>query len=277
MMKKRTISIIIIAIITIIIVVSLFLLLKSLTVAKSKDVSTIETLSTYKQELQSQIDDLNNKTFAFNSVVTQLQSQIKTLATPVTSTVSQEFLDEISDITKSINKLNTAVGSLQTQVTALQDSLKAAETTIGTTSININGLSIVFITNYIDIGMTGYSVPNIAQFAVKIINTTGSALTNIDVTGGITSSLHFSGVLASGYPQLVDGAGLCSYAYSCNESNTINFEAYANTKTSLSIPVGGSITLRPKLSILAARDQQLPGITFTLSLNTITYDVVAAK
>ena len=276
-MKKRTISIIIIAIITIIIVVSLFLLLKSLTVAKSKDVSTIETLSTYKQELQSQIDDLNNKTFAFNSVVTQLQSQIKTLATPVTSTVSQEFLDEISDITKSINKLNTAVGSLQTQVTALQDSLKAAETTIGTTSININGLSIVFITNYIDIGMTGYSVPNIAQFAVKIINTTGSALTNIDVTGGITSSLHFSGVLASGYPQLVDGAGLCSYAYSCNESNTINFEAYANTKTSLSIPVGGSITLRPKLSILAARDQQLPGITFTLSLNTITYDVVAAK
>ena len=276
-MKKRTISIIIIAIITIIMVVSLFLLLKSLTVAKSKDVSTIETLSTYKQELQSQIDDLNNKTFAFNSVVTQLQSQIKTLATPVTSTVSQEFLDEISDITKSINKLNTAVGSLQTQVTALQDSLKAAETTIGTTSININGLSIVFITNYIDIGMTGYSVPNIAQFAVKIINTTGSALTNIDVTGGITSSLHFSGVLASGYPQLVDGAGLCSYAYSCNESNTINFEAYANTKTSLSIPVGGSITLRPKLSILAARDQQLPGITFTLSLNTITYDVVAAK
>ena len=209
---------------------------------------------------------------AFNNIVSQLQSQIKALETPTTSPSNPQASSEIDAMTASIKKLNTAVGSLQTQVTALQDSLKAAETTIGATSVSINGLSVIFITNIIDIGMTGSSTPGVAQFAIKIINTTNSTLSNIDITGAITSSYYLSGTMASGYPQLTDGAGLCSYAYSCGGTNAINFEAYSSTKTSLSIPAGGSVTIRPKISVLAVTNNQLPAMTLTLALNTITYD-----
>ena len=174
-------------------------------------------------------------------------------------------------------KLTTAVVSLQNQVTALQGSLKAAETTIGTTSVTMNGLSVVFITNSIDIGITGSSTPSVAQFAVKVINTTGSVLTNIDVTGTISSSQYLSGTFAPGYPQLVDGAALCSYACSNSGSNTLHFEAYANAKAGLSIPAGGSITIRPKISFLAGTNYQLPAMTLTIALNTITYDSAATR
>ena len=177
----------------------------------------------------------------------------------------------------SVAKLTTAVVSLQNQVTALQGSLKAAETTIGTTSVTVNGLSVVFITNSIDIGTTGSSTPSVAQFAVKVINTTGSVLTNIDVTGTISSSQYLSGAFAPGYPQLVDGAALCSYAYSNSGSGTLHFEAYANAKAGLSIPAGGSITIRPKISFLAGTNYQLPAMTLTIALNTITYDSAATQ
>ncbi len=275
-MKKRIIYIIIVITVAIIIVCS-FLVFKSCNPAKSDDTSTTKTASISEQQLQSQIYDLSNKVSAFNNIMSQFQSQIKTIETPTTSPANPQASSDISAITASIKKLNTAVGSLQTQITALQDSLKAAETTIGTTSVSINGLSVIFITNIVDIGMIGSSTPGVAQFAIKIINTTNSTLSNIDVTGTISSSYYLSGTMASGYPQLTDGAGLCSYAFSQSGTNTLNFEAYSNTKTSLSIPAGGSITLRPKISVQAMANNQLPAMTLTLALNKITYDIVATK
>jgi peptidoglycan hydrolase CwlO-like protein len=181
-MKKRIIYIIIVITVAIIIACS-FLVFKSCNPAKSKETSTTETAPTSEKQLQTKIYDLSNKVSAFNNIISQLQSQIKALETPGTSPSNQPASSEIDALTASIKKLNTAVGSLQTQVTALQDSLQAAETTIGATPININGLSVIFITNNIDIGITGSSTPGVTQFAIKIINTTNSTLSNIDITG----------------------------------------------------------------------------------------------
>jgi outer membrane murein-binding lipoprotein Lpp len=247
---------------------------------KTEDTSTTDITSTSEQELQTQINDLSNKLSAFNNIISQLRSQMKAIQTPTTTPADEEVLSDIDITTASIDKLNTTVISLQNQVTALQASLKAAETTIGTSSVTVNGLSIIFITNSIDIGMTGSTTPGVAQFAIKIINTTSSAISNVDVTGTITSSESLSGTMASAYPQLTDGAGLCSYAYSTGSINgpyTLNFEAYSSSKTSLSIPAGGSITFRPKMSIMAITNYKLPATTFKLALNTITYDTVATK
>ena len=255
----------------------------SCALARTIGTSTEEVASASEQQLQSQIDDLSSKVSAFNSIVSQLQSQLKTIETSVNSTTStssttdRQVLNEINSITASLKKLTATVGNIQSDVIGLQSSLLAAKTTIGTSSMTLNGLSVVFITNNVDIGVTGPSTPSVAQFAVKIINATGSAVSNIDVTGTITSSHYFCENVASGYPQIADGASLCSYAYAHGGSNVLHFEAYSSGKTSLSIPAGGSITIRPKLSILAAANSQLPLINFVLALQTITYDVVTTK
>jgi Skp family chaperone for outer membrane proteins len=262
------------------------LLFASCALARSISTSTAEVASASGQQLQVQIDDLTNMISAYNNVISQLQSQIKTLQTAAesetktsstTSPTNQQISNEIDTLKTSISKLTPVVTYLQSQVAALQASLQAAETTIGTSFITVNGLSVVFITNDVDIGVTGPTTPSVAQFAVKIINTTSSAVTNIDVTGTITSSRSFSGTVAAGYPQLVDGAGLCSYACFHGGSNVLHFEAYSGGKTTLTIPAGGSITIRPKLSILATANNQLPPIAFVLALKTITYDVVPKK
>jgi hypothetical protein len=54
-------------------------------------------------------------------------------------------------------------------------------------------------------------------------------------------------------------------------TNIITFEAYGS-KGSLSIPIGGSITIRPKISILAVSPNKLSPTTFTIALKAITYD-----
>jgi hypothetical protein len=126
--------------------------------------------------------------------------------------------------------------------------------------------------NNITIGPIGSVTPGTAQFAIKIVNTTGLAISNIDVTGTITGSNTYSYYLASAYPQLIDGAALCSYTYSTGGSNVISFEAYGGSKA-LSIPAGGSLTLRPKISLLAQSPYQIPVTTYNIALNAITYDI----
>ena len=267
--KKVVIPIVACALV-IAIVATVFMVFLSCKPAKSADTSTVE--------LQTQINDLSVKVAAFNNAVSQMQS-----AAASTSSANQPSSSEIDSVKASVKKLSTTVDSLQSLVEALQVSLQGASTSIGVTPVTVNGLSVAFITNSIVIGATGSSTPGSAQFAIKIINTTSSPISNIDVTGIITASQSLSGVMASGYPQVTDGAGLCTYTYynylakDSSGAKTLNFEAYGGSKTSLSILAGGSITLRPKVTILAMPTYQVLATTFTISLNTITYDVVATK
>ncbi len=242
--------------------------------AKAATTTTTPTLTQTEKQLQSQIDALSQKVSLIGSDVGKVQSQIKTLVTPTAVPAKPEGPVEIDAMATSIKKLNSAVGSIQEQVTALQKSLQAAETTIGNKDITINGLSVIFITNNIDIGITGSSTPGTAQFAIKIINTNKSAVNNLDFTGTISSWQLYPNSMANGYPQITDVAGLCSFAYNSSSSNSMSFEAYGTGKTSISIPAGGTITIRPKISVMAAPNCQIPAMTVQIGLNTITYDWV---
>jgi uncharacterized protein YlxW (UPF0749 family) len=282
---------------------SLFLI-KSFTAANSGEKSSAELVSASEKRLQSQIHDLSTKMSTFDNIVSQFQSQTKANGTATDSPPDQQGLSEIdvikgdarnlatevdslqtqvADLQSSLNagdaeNLTTKMDSLQTQVTELQNKLKVAETAIGITPVAMNGLSIMFITNDIELGITGSSSQSAAQFAIKIINTTSSAITSVDVTGTITGShSFFYEPLASGYPQLTDGAGLCSYVFYIEQGQTLHFEAFGNAKTSLSIPVGGSITLRPKISMSPAADQALSVMTLRIALKAITYDRAVTK
>jgi hypothetical protein len=241
--------------------------------AEAAATSAAATTATPEQ-LQSQIKELSDKVSVCNGTISTLQSKINALETATVSIASPQDSSEIDDIKTNITKLTNAVITISNEVTALQTGLQASVTTIGNTSVEINGLGIVFITKDIPIGPVGSATPGVAQFAIKIVNTSGKAITNIDITGVITSSQSLSISMASGYPQLTDGAGLCNYAFSSSGTNTLSFEAYSNTKTTLAIPAGGSITLRPKLTTLAATGYQLPATSYIISLSMISYDVV---
>jgi hypothetical protein len=226
-----------------------------------------------EQELQLRINDLSTRVNYFSNVVSELQHQVHSGVTVTSKQENEQVSNEISVMTNNIKDLSTSFESLDTQVKALHDKLKIAETTIGAAPVIINGLSIIFITGAVITGTTGSVTPNTAQFAIKIINTTDSLLSNIDVTGMISMSQFASESMAVGYPQIIDAAGLCSYTYFNSGSNKLKYEAYSSGKTSLSIPAGSSITLRPKVSVLAANNTQLSPITFTVALNSITYDI----
>jgi len=269
--------------IIVIIVCSLFVFTSCSSANKSKSAtSTTATLSASEKQLQSQIDDLFSQLSAYKNIVSNLQSQIKTTETTTTpstlptASANDEVSNEIDKITANIKNLNDSVSILQKQVQTIQDSLKTAATNIGVTSTTLNGLSVIFISNNIDVGITGSSPAGVAQFAIKLTNTTASLISNLDVTGTITSLQSISGAMASGYPQITDAATLSSIAYSNGGGNTIFFEAYGGTK-SLSIPAGGSITIRPKISILATVNNKLPATTFIIAVNAVTYDTTATK
>jgi uncharacterized protein YlxW (UPF0749 family) len=278
--KKLVISIAVcsLIIISLLIAVCSFLVFSSRSadkiakVAESANTPIVETTSSSEQALQSQVDSLSNEISNLNKNISQIQSQLNTDEALTTSPADQQTINEVNNLTATETSLGTLVSSLQNQVMGLENQLKGASYTIGTSSTSINGLSVVFITNDIAVGVTGSSTPSVAQFAIKIGNTTGSDLSNIDITGTITSTQDISGSVASGYPQLIDGSGTCSYAYPSGMADTLNFEAYSSGSTGLSIPAGGSITLRPKVSILSMSKLQVPATAFTISLNSITYN-----
>ncbi len=278
---------------------SLFLI-KSFTSAGSDEPTAAQTAAESQQRMQSQINNLSNKISSLTNVVSQLQSPTKKAVTSIDQPASSEtdtlaaevksLAEEADSLQAQVSELQnwlktpdgqnlaTKIDTLQTQVAELQGKLKVAETTIGITPIAMNGLSVMFITSDVEMGVTRPPSPSAVQFAIKVINTTSSALTNVDVTGTITGSHSFYyEPLAPGYPQLTDGAGLCSYVFYIKQGQTMNFEAFGSGKTSLSIPLGGSVTLRPKISMLPPADGELSAMTLHIALKAITYDLVPAK
>jgi chaperonin cofactor prefoldin len=230
-----------------------------------------------EQALQSQINTLSGQISSLNSAVSQLQSQAKTVSTQTGSQLGQQVSSKIDTMSLETTQLTNKVHSLEAQMATMQEQLRTSGTSIGITPVNINGLSVSFITDNFNLGMTGSANPNAGQFAIKIANTTSSVFTNVDITGTITSSESLSEALASGYPQLVDGSALCSYVYYMTQDRILNFEAFGGGKASLSIPAKGSVTIRPKITLLAGAGQHFPAAAFNIALNTITYDTVVSK
>lgn len=145
-------------------------------------------------------------------------------------------------------------------------------TTIGTKPVNVNGISVTFITNNPVIASPSTTIPTTAQMALKVTNTSGKIITNVDITGTITATPYLANMPA-GYPSLVDGATAFLYNYYFNGSNAINFEVYNNVaKQTITLNPGDSITLRPRVSILSSATQVQPASTLTLSLSNISYD-----
>ena len=223
------------------VVVILICLLLAFTSCKTADTTNTTTMSPSEKQLQSQIDDLTSKVFAFNTAISQLRAQLNSTATNTTAAQSnQDAIDAlnatVTDLNDSINTLQknikTTQTNLQAQMKILANSLQAASTSIGITPVTLNGLSISFITGNITTETTGSTIPNAAQFAIKIVNTNSSDISNVDVTGTITCSNYNFLTIASNYPQLIDGTTLCSYAFSIGGSGIVNFEAYGASKTS---------------------------------------------
>jgi outer membrane murein-binding lipoprotein Lpp len=211
-------------------IVSTILILQSFK-AKSSTTTT-GTISISNQKLQTKIDDLSSQVNVFNSLISKFQSRLNVLETPPTSTttttptITEPDPTVIDNMTAKIEKLTTQIRLLQYDMLALQENLKGNTTNIGTNSMYVNGLDVTFITNGINVGITDSSIPGTVQFAIKITDLSNSIVSNLDVTGTITSSENISSNIAAGYPQITDAAALCTMAYSNTSSNTINFEAY---------------------------------------------------
>lgn len=252
---------------------------------KSAGKSVATTTTTSTQVLQSEINSLSTQVNAFNAAVSQMQSQINSQTTPATTTTTEDpqVAASISSLRDNIKNLNNTITTIQEQINsnesgllqqveALQSSLQAAATSIGVLPVTLNGLSVSYIENNITLGITGTTLPGTAQFAVKITNTTANTITNLDITGYITSSMPFSPSIAATYPQVIDATGLCTYNIYLGGTSTVYIEAYGG-KTSISIPAGGTVTLRPKISLLASTGNQIPATTLSVSLTAITFDV----
>ena len=275
LLRMRRLALVVLA--CLIMASSLYLIQSIITARAESSSSANQMFSTSEQKLQSQIDDLSKRTDDLNEKIAQFLLQTQGTGLSTNSLTNQQILTEIEDLSTNTKKLTTDVDSLKAEIAKLQNKLKAAETTIGSLPMTVNGLSVVFITNDVEMGITGVNNTSMVQFAIKINNTTNSALANLDLTGKIAASGDFIEYLAPGFPQLVDGAGLFSYAYFIKGERELYFEAYSNAKTSFSVPAGGSVTLRPKMTVAPAGGKEIPPLSFNIGLHTITYDKVLAK
>lgn len=230
----------------------------------------VANLSTQLTTLQTQVNTLamQLKDVAANkSAVATLQTQVTTISKDVQKLQGGDTSTKLKELTDSITALKTTVESLQRA--------QSASTSIGTVPVNINGLSVAFITPSAYTGGFLGTTPGSLQLAIKISNDTGSTLSNVDITGALIFSQTLYN-LASDYPKLGDGISSIIYNYSYNGTNVVTFEAfnmvYGKTVINLAIPKQGSLTLRPKISLLPQAGYSIPATTVTVSIGSISYD-----
>jgi hypothetical protein len=235
-------------------------------------------LSSTVSQLKSQVTALASQTptVTLSSDIAKLQTQLNATSTAISNTLTeaQKAVNASTTTSNAVATLAQDVTALKASVTALQQA-QAANTVIGTTPVNVNGLSVTFITNSVYLSGIGITTPSTVQLALKIANSKTTSLINVDIVGTITFSQSLTN-LAPSYPILVDGDGVFTYNYYFNGTSTINFEVYSTktgtTTAKLSIPKQSSITLRPRASLLASQYVIAAG-TVTVSLSTISYDI----
>jgi uncharacterized protein YlxW (UPF0749 family) len=258
---------------------------------KSETTPTPVTPASTTYATQKQVNDLN-------AVITTMQSQINSLVANSSGAETTKALADLRAQANSVNAtladtqnaltsltttntvtaasveaLTTTVNALKSQITSIQQTLSANTTVIGSKPVNINGLSVTFLTYTTYLSTTAINTATSTQLAVKISNTTGHDITNLDIIGALTFSQYYF-QFADNYPKLTDGAGTASYTQYYNGSTAINFEAYSTgSGKTLTIPKNSSITLRPRVELKVSN--MLLASTVTLTLSTISYDTTS--
>jgi len=178
------------------------------------------------------------------------------------------MVSQISALSDRLTVIEKAQQDFKTTLAGLSQPTTGV---IGAQTQTINGLSVVFVSNGIQIPSVTTSVTT-AQLAVKITNTNSFNINNLDIIGKVIFSSPTTNI-AAGYPTLTDASKIYTYVSTFTGYNTIYFETYGGDKgQTISIPAGGSITLRPVVGLKAAATSVMtPGI-ITVSLDTIAYD-----
>ncbi len=243
---------------------------------RTSTAQSLDALTTKFNNVASQLATVSTLS-SLPQTVSTLKAQVDTLSNSL-ETVKGQVATAAPNATNLAN-LTKAVDSLKTTVTTIQQAMSAYSVVIGATPVNINGLSVTFLSSSTLLAGVSTSSPATIQLSVKIANNTGSNIGNLDIIGALTLS-QYTASYAAGYPALTDVAGSVNYVSYYNGSNVVNFEVYSQSTpgpkgtvitTNLSIPNGSSITLRPCLKLLAT-GYALPATVVTLTLSTIVYD-----
>jgi len=251
------------------------------------------TFNSYITSIDGQIASIRAGLAAQTTQIGGVQADVNALKTAQGSVSIAQIQKEIDQLSNQVlnkqNPTSAQLTSMVSQISALSDRLTVIEkaqqdfkttlaglsqpTTgvIGAQTQTINGLSVVFVSNGIQIPSVTTSVTT-AQLAVKITNTNSFNINNLDIIGKVIFSSPTTNI-AAGYPTLTDASKIYTYVSTFTGYNTIYFETYGGDKgQTISIPAGGSITLRPVVGLKAAATSVMtPGI-ITVSLDTIAYD-----
>lgn len=217
--------------------------------------------------LVKSIEELRGKVAALEATNVSTLPAIR--ASAIDAQAKAETLQgQIASMDAEIEALNSTIQSLRE---ALED--YGTSEVIGIEDHDISGLSVVYVVNNTAITTVGAGNVRYAQLAIKLSNANSYAITNVDVVGKITLSYNLYGDLAAGYPKLSDAAAGWSYIYNYNADRVVDFEVYALGGKPIVIPAGGTITLRPKIELLAAPDETLPkAVRAVATITAIAYD-----
>jgi hypothetical protein len=214
--------------------------------------------------LSAQVANLSNKVAAIPTPTpfdpTKIEEEIAALQAQPTQTPVD------------LSNINEEIGQLQAQVKQLQSPQTVV---LGTSPVSIGGLGVSFIVPSQLVSVPqGATSPSYAQLSVKISNSNSYSLVNVDIVGSITFSTGLYG-LAPNYPTLSDSvAGGVNYLASFNGANVINFEVYnfGPNGAALSIPANASVTLRPRVGLLASTGAFFNSVNAVIAITGITYD-----
>ena len=258
--------------------VALFLIVFGVTaITSSHNSSTSEELIEVNRE-----DLVDAKLISLDKAILDMQVKLSEMSLYASAADVSKIKNDLASLKSSIpsidvSDLSRSVSSLSQRIAVLEKQYLEYPR-IQSTSVDINGLKVTYITN--GGSLPSYNTTDVSsvQMAVRITNLTGHTITSLDVVGTITFSIPQSNFV-NGYPVLYDAPGSFSYAYRFTDYQYIRWEVYAyndDAKTVVSVKNGESINLRPKVD-LKSRDYDMLGSlgTAIVNVNSIAYDILS--
>jgi len=218
-------------------------------------------LSAQLAATSSSVATLSNSVSANQASIGSIQSAVQ---------AAQGQLAAIQPVNPAdVAGLKQTVSGLSARVAELEKQTSGGGLVAGGQSTTVNGLQVTSLINNVAVGLGAKTVP----LAIRIANVNAFAVNKVDIAGTITLSavIQFS----AGYPTVSDGAGAVGYVttFSASTTQVIGFEAYATPAgAAISIPAGGSITLRPVVTLGATAPVIGYTSTFTLAITAIAFD-----
>jgi uncharacterized coiled-coil protein SlyX len=248
--------------------------------------SRVDAQSAQISGLSAQLATVNNSVATLSNSVSANQASIGSIQAAVQAATEQLAAfqpvspADVAGIRDSVSSLSAraagdatgirdSVNGLSARVTELEKRTSSSGLVAGGQSTTVNGLQVTSLVNNVAVGSGMKTVP----LAVRIANVNAFAVNKVDIAGTITLSTVIP--FASGYPIVSDGAGAVSYVttFSASTTQVIGFEAYATPAgAAISIPTGGSITLRPVVTLGTVAPVIGYTSTFTLAITAIAFD-----